>query len=245
MLFFALGEVALIEAAAKRTANVIAVDAVSCMSLNKADFDFLLKGLKSVMMQNHQVRHINDERVLSSKPASKLESAQSKKDGGIEKRRISGFDPKGHRNEQRMANLLKRMGKFMFESLYDSLYGKLYREILLNEAKALEYGDIATNILNESANRVEAVKAIRDQVKRILDLDPTSRSSSENSFIGGLMRQRNMLHDKLCHNWPAYQFNDICKKLRMVRVKPLRRVSVCRQSSVIFYRLNSTSFHWS
>jgi hypothetical protein len=195
------------------------------MTLSKTDFDFLLKNLKSALLQNHQLRHINDEHALSNK-ATRLDTVHGNKPANNSgKRRISGFDEKGHRSEQRMGNLLKRMGKYMFESLYDSLYSRMYREILLSEAKALEYGHVSARVLAETSHRNEAVKMVREQVKRILEMEPTARTVSDNAFIGGLMRQRNMVRDKLCQNWPAYQFNDICKKLRIVRVKPMRRVS--------------------
>ena len=40
------GEIALIDVSGKRSANVVAFDNVKCLTLSKADFGFLLKGVK-------------------------------------------------------------------------------------------------------------------------------------------------------------------------------------------------------
>lgn len=59
-----LGETALIELNNKRTANVIAFDRVSCMTLSKADFGYLLKGVRGAMVQTQKIRLITDQQSL-------------------------------------------------------------------------------------------------------------------------------------------------------------------------------------
>ena len=58
------GEVALFDPSNKRSANVIAFDKVKCMTLTKADFGFLLKGVRSVMVQVQKTRIITDQQAL-------------------------------------------------------------------------------------------------------------------------------------------------------------------------------------
>lgn len=112
----------------------------------------------------------------------------------------------------------------MTESLWNSLYARMYREMLLDPNKAIEYGKFATFIMRSNNNRLDASTAIQEQAVRILEMDSNRRTPAEHSFVAGLLKQRNLLKDKLCKNWPMHQFTMLCKKAKMVRVKAFRKV---------------------
>ena len=112
----------------------------------------------------------------------------------------------------------------MSESLYLSLYGRMYRDMLINEIKLMEYGEKAAKIMRENTEYNTAVTAIRKQVRTILEKETAFRSTVENLFISGLLRQKNGLRDRLTKGWPAHQFNDLCRTIKLVRVRPLKRV---------------------
>lgn len=133
---------------------------------------------------------------------------------------------KGIRCEQRIHSIIKRLSKFMSESLQITLYSRMYRDMLINEIKILEYGDSAMKIMRENENLATASLAIRLEVKGILDKEPAFRSATENLFICGMMRQKNGVFDRLTKGWPAHQYNGLCKSLKFLRVKPMKRVSI-------------------
>ena len=147
----------------------------------------------------------------------------SKNDTGYH-RRVTALNNKGGRHEIKIPNLINRLGKFMSESLYLSLYGRMYRDMLINEIKLMEYGEKAAKIMRENTEYNTAVMAIRKQVRTILEKETAFRSTVENLFISGLLRQKNGLRDRLTKGWPAHQFNDLCRTIKLVRVKPLKRV---------------------
>ena len=206
------------------------------MTLTKADFGFLLKGVRSVMVQSQKMRIITDQQALG-KPKLSGMGDNVKKDMHLvvrhgTNRRITSMNSKGMRNEYQIPTIIKRLGKFMSESLYFSLYGRMYRDMLINEIKIMEYGDSAARIMRENNEYSSAVDAIRTEVRVILEKEAAFRSTVENLFICGLLRQKNGVRDRLTNGWPAHQFNDLCRTIKIVRVKPMKRVS---DESVFFF----------
>jgi hypothetical protein len=59
---------------------------------------------------------------------------------------------------------------------------------------------------------------------QILEMDPARRSLADHAFILGLMKQRNDLREKLCKSWPAHQYNVLCKKLKIEKYIPFKKV---------------------
>jgi hypothetical protein len=210
------GEVALIESSNRRTANVISLEGVSCLTLSRNDFNRLLKSLKVKILEHQATRG------ASSRPdhASELKQLNTLS----RKRRISGFNTHGQRDEIRISNILKRFARFTTESLWNSLYSRLYREMLLDPNKITEYGKYAAFVMKANESRFDGVKSIGEQVHRILEMDPSRRTPADHSFIFGLMKQRNGFKDRLCKNWPTHQFLILCKKMKIMRVKSFRKV---------------------
>lgn len=217
------GEVALIETSNRRTANVISLEAVSCLTLNRSDFNRLLKSLKVKLHEQQVLRSNKNVEVLGSSHADYLTNMKQLNTLS-QKRRVSGFNTHGQRDDMRIASLLKRTGAFMNIALWNSLYSRYYRDILLDPNKVVEYGKYAAFILRSNDLRFEAVSAIREQTIRILEMDPGRRTASEHAFILGLLKQRNNLKDKLCKTWPMHQFNVLCRKLKLIRAKCFRKI---------------------
>lgn len=102
----------------KSTANVIAKDAVSCMTLSKADFHVLLSTIEEDMMKQNMAKGVDLNINMLQRNALKQLSAR---------RRISCVDLHNVLSELRIDTILMRMGKFMSESLWNSMYSRYYR----------------------------------------------------------------------------------------------------------------------
>lgn len=210
------GEVALIEASNRRTANVISNNTVSCLTLSRSDFNRMLRNLKVKIMEHQAMRNAN---------APKAEASENKHMSSLSrKRRISGFNTHGQRDEVRISNLFKRYAKFTSEAMWNSLYSRFFRDLLLDGTRMAESGKYASLVMRGGSTRFEAVQNITEQCVRILEMDSGRRTSSEHAFIVGLLKTRNHLREKLCKAWPPHQFVSLCKKLKFVRVKPFRKI---------------------
>jgi hypothetical protein len=55
-------------------------------------------------------------------------------------------------------------------------------------------------------------------------MDPPRRSVADHSFIIGLLRQRNDLREKLCKAWPSHQFGVLCKRIKILKFVPFKKV---------------------
>jgi hypothetical protein len=47
---------------------------------------------------------------------------------------------------------------------------------------------------------------------------------ADHAFVMGLLRQRNELREKLCKSWPAHQFGVLCKRIKIQRFLPFKKV---------------------
>jgi hypothetical protein len=148
------GEVALMEANNRRTANVVSIDSVSCLTLARNDFNRLLSSLKVKLFEHGTARGANNGTAIGS--GSDLMQTSSL----ANKRRVSSFNTHGHRDDQRINNLFKRFTKFATEALWNSMYSRMYREMLLDPNKLLEYGVVAQTIIQENDQRYPALEVI-------------------------------------------------------------------------------------
>ena len=55
-------------------------------------------------------------------------------------------------------------------------------------------------------------------------MDPPRRSLADHAFILGMLKQRNDLREKLCKAWPAHQFGVLCKRIKIQRFVPFKKV---------------------
>jgi hypothetical protein len=209
---------------------VIAVDEVVCKTLTKAEFGFLLKGIKGTLMNRKRMRSISDQQALGRKKLS-TKGDSEKEDL---KRRITTVQKDGFRDTEKAKTFLRRMLRFMTESMFINIYRRMYREMLIVEKKSFEYGDIAIKIMTDHSEDPEAaVAAIRKNVMNILGKEPDFRSQIENRFIAGLMHQKNEVTDKLCTGWAVHQCTSLWKNLEFHRIKPSKRVSLLVFSSYL------------
>ena len=205
-----IGEAALIDTSCKRTANVIAADDVTCMTLTKAEFGFLLKGVKGALTKTSETFSVADKKSsgkLKDTVSNVSTSNPTAHKGTI--RRVSVLDSKGYRNPAMAKNFLKRLMKFMTESIYLSLYARMYKEMLLSNVKIGEYGEHAAFIMRNDHSYTSSIDAIRKLVMKILSKEYLYRSPMEHYFISGLLRQRNDLKDVLCRGWSVHEYTDL------------------------------------
>ena len=143
------GEISLMDPSTIRTANVISMENVTCMSLSRADFNILLKTLKDKLMEG----------------GANIGKRGRKENDDDLTRKVTGMTSSGARGEH-ISSVLRRIGKFMSESLWNSLYARMYRDMVLNEAKKREFGDYAHSIMASNPDRGTGVKAIANQCQR-------------------------------------------------------------------------------
>ena len=170
------GEAALLDAANKRTANVIAIDTVTCMTLTKAEFNYLLKGVKGAMNRDHQTRRKSDMNVMYR--------AQD----GERVRRITAMNAANTRHDQRSGRYIKCLSRAVFESLYLNVYARMFRSLLLTEMAVVEYGEIAFRIVTHHRDPAAGVVAIRlaamDILSKVLRPSTAGRKDCvEASFV--------------------------------------------------------------
>ena len=114
--------------------------------------------------------------------------------------------------------------RFLFETYHISLYARMYRALLLREVDTVEYGEIAGRIAREHHTLSAATTALRLQTLHILSKPAYARSIEEHKLVGGLLKQRNALHDDLCGQWQPSQFFGLCKTATAVRCKSTKRI---------------------
>lgn len=179
-----LGEVALIEPSNKRTANVVSISTVTCMTLSRNDFTQLLSNVRNTLIENSAVRTLALRKVKKETRATKSH---------IGKRRVTAFDENNQKSYVLATGFLRKLVKSMTESLYISIYARFYRELILKPECVDLYGDIARSIPVMHSTRESAVIAIMNHAHLIGKMDPTERTAADNSFIFGLMVQKNKL----------------------------------------------------
>lgn len=179
-----LGEVALIEPSNKRTANVVSISTVTCMTLSRNDFTQLLSNVRNTLIENSAVRTLALRKVKKETRTTKSH---------IGKRRVTVFDENNQKSYVLATGFLRKLVKSMTESLYISIYARFYRELILKPESVDLYGDIARSIPVMHSTRETAVVAIMNHAHTIGKMDPTERTAADNSFIFGLMVQKNKL----------------------------------------------------
>lgn len=175
---------ALIEPSNKRTANVVSISTVTCMTLSRNNFTQLLSNVRNTLIENSAVRTLALRKV-------KKESKSTK--SHIGKRRVTAFDENNQKSYVLVSGFLRKLVKSMTESLYISIYARFYRELILKPEAIESYGDIGRSIPVMHSTRESAVAAIMSHAHTIGKMDPGERSAAENSFIFGLMIQKNKL----------------------------------------------------
>ena len=175
---------ALIEPSNKRTANVISLTNVSCMTLSRQDFTQLLSNVRNTLIENSAVRTLALRKVKKDHRAGK---------GHIGKRRVTVMDEMNQKNPVLVPGVLRQLVKSMTESLYLCLYSRLYRELVIKPDVVEQYGDTARSVAVMHTNRDAAVAAIMHHCRTIGKLDPNDRSAADNGFMYGVLMQKNKL----------------------------------------------------
>ncbi len=154
------------------------------MTLSRTDFTQLLSNVRNTLIENSAVRTLALRKVKKETKSTKSH---------IGKRRVTVSDENNQKNYVLVAGFLRKLVKSMTESLYISIYARFYRELILKSDSVDLYGDIGRSIPVMYHNRESAVLAIMNHAHSIGKLDPAERSAADNSFIFGLMVQKNKL----------------------------------------------------
>ena len=221
----------------KCTANVIAKENVSCMSLSRADFHVLLSSIEEEMMKANMLKSGEDSTSVNT-----LLQRNALKQLSV-RRRISGVDVHNTRTDARVDNLLRRMARFMTESLWNSLYSRYYRALcLMSDEAASAYGPIAVTLaaLSKTETRAVGVQRLTREVNRVLKTDLAARAayalsrgitsrditdaSPDALLIMGMFQQRNVFTQKLCEGWTRAQHIECARRFKLVEVPAMNRV---------------------
>jgi hypothetical protein len=160
------------------------------MTLSRTDFSQLLSNVRNTLLENSAVRTLALRKVKKDSKGVK---------GHIGKRRVTCLDENNQKNYVLVAGVVRRLIKSMMESLWLSLYSRFYRELLIKSDSADLYGEIARSITVMHPDRESAVVAIMDHAHAIGKLDPGDRTPADNSFIYGIMIQKNKLRSAPNH----------------------------------------------
>lgn len=185
-------------------ASVIAVDNVTCMTLERSEFLVIFKNMENALASLHAHHHVSKEK----KEKIKNHDAHKQR----HRRRVTGIACYNVGKDGYVDTILKRMAKFMSDSLYNSQYQRLFRDILLRSEARDEYGAYAKDIAEKMNGRADGVQSIRAKAMEILNTDPELRTSDDIHFIYGLMRQHNKFFEsKYCAGWSILQMVDLCR----------------------------------
>lgn len=200
------GEIALFSAAQLCTANVVAIDSVVCMGLNRVDFQLIFSHMQAAisdMHQNYVSTGVKIQGVAVTGAGSKPSNF----------RRITGLAGAcAVGNDGYVDTLLKRMAKYMSECLWNSLYSRMYRDLMLRSSAEAECGPYATEIMQACGNRLDGVRAIRARLVKIMALEAEERSSADLMFLEELVGWRRCkFTSKYCEKWRQDQLVDLCK----------------------------------
>lgn len=200
------GEQSLKDKSYRRPHNVIAIEPVSCLTLNRSDFTSFIK--------IHKVKSILG---IESQGKFKINALYSK-------RRISIINTHGLVDESRSINIFRRFSKFATESLWLSLYSRLFRRVTMDPSKLKDYGSIVTEVINSCTNRFEAISAIRRKAIIASNKDWFKKTDGESCLTYALFSQRNMVYDRICKDWPIHQFKSLCKTIKIETIEMFRKV---------------------
>jgi len=78
---------------------------------------------------------------------------------------------------------------------------------------------------------VEGVKNIRKTLRKVLQVSPNDRSAGDHLLVLALMSQRNFFKDVVCQSWGKFEFNQICKKVNVLCVRPF--APACQLTAVV------------
>lgn len=160
--------------------------------------------------------------------------------------RISAFDIHGNISVPRLKNFLRRFAKFTTEALWVSAYSRLWVSAYLDRGKAALHGEIICELIRNQESQVELLRNLGadvvDEIRRsqyarkdcvalveakaavVFAVDPAMRTQAEHDFVHALMLQNNFLLKRTCSKWPPRQFQDLCKRTRLLACAPMTLV---------------------
>ena len=200
------GEMALLSEDSLRTANVVALEKVTCMTLAAPDFQRLFRSQKG---------QFGALAAHSAKQKRKDTDANEEVEDGQHHRRVTGLDKNNKPNAQLTAGLFLSFSRYVYESMWLSMYWRLYRRIMFNPSEKMKVGNHGVAILSTASTRNQAVAAIREKMKECLETPMADRTSSDVSFICGLLMNDNEFVQRYGGNWTEKQFRELAKRVHI------------------------------
>ena len=215
------GEFALNSAQRICTSNVVAVEPVLCMALNRVDYQLIFKNLQPIMLELHS--NLTNTGLASSNDNVAIIHKASVCVG----RRVTAVNSCSVRSDGYVDTILKRMAKYMTECYWNSMYHRYFRDLLLRPHATEEYGDYACLAMADNPDRRQGIKNITMYTQMVLQTEPESRSAPELQFLLGLLNKKhNKFINEYCNNWTAVQLSDLCKRVTYLKVKATGTVRI-------------------
>jgi len=214
------GEIALFSAAQLCTANVIALEPVVCMGLNRVDFQLIFSNMQNTISDMHSAYQNTAVKVHGT-----VVAGSGNKPTNF--RRITGLASACAVGQDGYVDtLLKRMAKYMSECYWNSMYSRMYRDLLLRSSAEAECGPYATEILEKCSNRLEAIKEIRMHLMRIMEVEAGERLPADLMFLEELIGWRRCkFMSVFCDKWRTDQLMDLCRFVTFRTVRATGNVS--------------------
>jgi CRP-like cAMP-binding protein len=111
----------------------------------------------------------------------------------------------------------------------------LYAEITLQHEKIFEYGSNIEKIVSMGYSRAEAMEVLSHEFERITATETVKRNSADHGLVYAVLNQSSQLKDSFCADWQVYQFSELCKKIKFMRVKPLKKIIEVESRGTTFF----------
>ena len=214
------GEIALMNSNHQRTANVISLTPVTCLSLSQEQFQKHFVNKKALKKLTG-----NSSKVFSETDVGKsnldLDTASSNAQSISSVRRITGLDANNKPVELLKHDLFLRFSRYMFESRWLSVYWKLYRNICVNIELRKEAGDIAKQIMKLPGNKMKIIPILEQEVKKILEINPDDRQEDQLQFLSALITSNKNFMEEYCPEWTNDQIKELARRVRYYSIDSL------------------------
>lgn len=200
------GERALIQANNVRTANVIALENVSCMALYKKDF---ITYFSKIWKTLHSHDDSNGKSVITDR---------------MKCRRISAYDTNNKISIINVQTILNVFSKYISICYYKSLYGRCYQDIIINPHHADDYGSVGSKVLSLNLTRHGGSHFIRQAVASLYSTHTESRGYSDHLLAHCILNIKCKFHQNRLIEWDAVQILQLSRHASFLSVHTLKRV---------------------
>ncbi len=227
------GEIALMSSNHLRTANVISLTPVTCLSLSQEQFQKHFvnkKALKKLESGSSKVFSEADAAIA-------IDTASSNAPVMTSCRRITGLDDNNNPVELLKHDLFLRFSRYIYESRWLSVYWKMYRNICINIEKRKEAGDIAAKLMKISGSKMKVLPILETEIQKILEIHPDERQEDQLKFLTALITSNKNFMEEYCPEWTDNQIKELARRVRFQSIDSLSHIwksgDVCTNAYMI------------